>query len=618
MNQYQDFAIRIGNLLLDSLAPTPSLQTNLYRGNAGLLLFYVKLYQQTKDTAYLDFIKNESKLLLQATLSQPTQNCALYTGKLGVAYVLYEVAILLDDESYHPQILQIIKSCSPTQELLKGHVNDLLSGIAGVIMALLHLHSHYQQDWMLQDVFTWYQQLLQNVQLSKTGIYFDRKPNEQSGLCGFSHGSAGIAFVFLELGYYFQNPAFFTLAELTMAHEKPYYVPKAHNWMDLRFLAGDEAELAAQYQNKGQAKRPVRSNFSAWCNGAPGTAITAYRGYQVTGELWYKEILHNALTNTQASLDRITDYSLCHGSAGNALILLNAYHHSKEASLLSKVNETAQHLIKTTSTEEMLQDHYKHPKNSLLLGAAGLGYFLLALQSPQKTDQVLAPTLSSSFNGTHAYFSLLTQEDLWKELYNQFYPKTMFFIKKAGLTFIPEIPGNDHFRESFHLPIVPVINQQPDPWLKEVFTIEQLINQQRFGHDDNGLLAAIEKVEQKNGNHLLETAWQTTALKLSKRIKLIKTNWNWLDNHWQNAHCLEPAEHFALVISTPTGTIEQTLGEFAYWVLASFGKTGSLSEKIVILAEGFDFDTPQEKLHFETLITQQVQEALKQGLLVQA
>lgn len=616
---YLEFATYVGDLLLENTTADDTNPLDIYRGRAGKLLFYVELYSQTKQAKYLHFIKQESEHLADQALAQPIANCSWYVGGIGVAYALHQAACLLDDATYHQKVLSIVKAASPTNQLQNGHINDFLSGAAGVIQGLLRLHAFYQQDWILDDVYTWYKRLISQVHLSQTGIYFDRRLGERSGLCGFSHGSAGISFMFLELGYYFKNEAFYALAELTLAHEQAYFVPEKHNWQDLRFLEGDSAKIEAQLRENKKVEFPIRANFSAWCNGAPGIGLAALRGYELTGLPQYREILDQTVTNTKESLTRLQDYSLCHGLAGNALILWDMHQLLQDSSLKAVVYQTAQQLIDTTTEDDILKNNQLNPSNSLLLGPAGLGYFMLLLSSDTAKDQVLYPTLDKTCPSVHAHFSSVTKNSLLVDLYTQLCPKTMFLLQKHKVELKPNSIDSQPFRDNFIQALQQAATSINNECLDDAWLMEKTLLTLRNGHDHNNLIEAQHKIAQQQNKKFVETNWHDTPLVLSELVAVLQTKWDWLSDDWTGNESKPMAEHFVLACSLAEGVAAQSLSEFAYWVLEAFSEAaGTLNEKIAELSEAFEAESPEELAQIKQLITEQVTQALLQGFIVLA
>lgn len=615
---YLNFATRIGDLLLANTILDDTAPLDIYRGCAGNLLFYIELYRQTEQTKYLDFIKKESQYLSDQALAKPIANCSWYVGTIGVAYALHQAACLLEQDIYHQKVLEIVKAASPTDKLQQGHINDLLSGAAGVIQGLLRLHAFYQQDFILDDVYVWYQRLMSQVHLSQTGLYFDRRLGERSGLCGFSHGSAGISFMFLELGYYFKNEAFYALANATLTHENAYFVPEQHNWQDLRFLEGDDAKLEEQLNQNKQVEFPVRAKFAAWCNGAPGIGLTALRGYELTGAPQYKAILDETVINTKESLGRLNDYSLCHGVAGNALILWDMYQYLQNDDLKEVVHQAARQLMTNTTQEDILQNTALNPTNSLLLGAAGLGYFMLLLSTEATKDQVLYPTLDKTCAGMHAYFSQITAHDLFNEVYTYLYPKTMFMLRQNHIELAHTTINIQPFRDSFTRNLQQVVEGVDNEYLQDVWLLEKTLVKLRNGHDHNNLIEAKRKVAQQQNKQLLETDWQNTRLVLSDLVIVLQTKWDWLGDDWKNNEIKPADEHFVIAYSQTQGVAVQAMNEFAYWVMDTFKSAGTLNEKIEYLSQVFDMESPEELAQIKQLVREQVTQALLQGFVVLA
>ena len=122
-------------------------------------------------------------------------------------------------------------------------IDDLINGYAGTIVGLLYVHEYTKDDRLIPVIEAYTEKLLDKGTFGKYGIYWDRASTLLRGLCGFSHGTAGIGYAFLQLGYYFKNPAFYFIAEMAFGYENQFYNPAAQNWPDFRKGFYDEDSL---------------------------------------------------------------------------------------------------------------------------------------------------------------------------------------------------------------------------------------------------------------------------------------------------------------------------------------------------------------------------------------
>src|SRR5699024_2674310 len=99
--------------------------------------------------------------------------------------------------------------------------NDLITGVSGTLLGLLHLYNVSEKDWVLDKIAIFVNYLIKQMKHAEDGIYWDINYRHAKPLCGFAHGTSGIGYVFLELGYYFENKAFYNIAEQAFRLKMP-------------------------------------------------------------------------------------------------------------------------------------------------------------------------------------------------------------------------------------------------------------------------------------------------------------------------------------------------------------------------------------------------------------
>ena len=164
-----------------------------------------------------------------------------------------------------------------------------------------------------------------------------------------------------------------------MEFERSLFSEADQNWPDLRALPG-----------RGEPAAPSFATF--WCHGAPGIALSRLRGYQVLQD---ETLRAEACVAVQTTSEAVTaglsarsgNYSLCHGHAGNAEVLLEA------ATLLGPGHGPGRDLALEVA-EAGVESHadrsepwpcgtYEGVTPNLFLGLAGIGLFYLRLHDPR-------------------------------------------------------------------------------------------------------------------------------------------------------------------------------------------------------------------------------------------
>jgi lantibiotic modifying enzyme len=190
---------------------------------------------------------------------------------------------------------------------------------------------------------------------------------------GMAHGASGLGLSLLELYGATGRVEFRNAARRFFEYEDTLFNPDKRNWVDLRGPSG-----AARFDR-------------FWCNGAPGIALARLRASALDPERRADHLGKAGIaiaTTLEAIDDGIRsarfDTSLCHGLAGLGEIILIAGQLLDEPSYHDRALVLARTLIdRYGSTYEWpsgVASGGPHP--SLMLGLAGVGYWLLRLHDP--------------------------------------------------------------------------------------------------------------------------------------------------------------------------------------------------------------------------------------------
>ena len=285
---------------------------DLYAGASGVALFLAELYRATGDAV----LRQTSVAAIRAALDgmrkvPPRRRLALYTGWIGIVFAAVRIGLLLGEERLLGQALRMLRSC----ESARSTENDLLSGRAGTVLGLVLLHGMLGDGRLLEWASRQGEQLLRAAARSRAG-YSWPSPwlSSRRHLTGFSHGAAGVAFALLELFQATGDIRYRQAAEAALDYERSWFDKDAGNWPDFR--------------QTRQGPRGHGPFFAAtWCHGAPGIALSRMRAYQVLRDQRLKSEAITALETTRSAIAAMqwsgdAGFSLCHGLAGNADVLL--------------------------------------------------------------------------------------------------------------------------------------------------------------------------------------------------------------------------------------------------------------------------------------------------------
>lgn len=374
-------------------------QTSIYSGSAGIILFLLQVAKQLNTSSYDSVIIQATDVLMKK-MQQPTEFIAFLSGRVGEIYALNEVFEHFKKPEYRQVVESSLKEVEKSIE--RETINEYINGRAGTVLALLQLYHKAPSEHLLKMIDTLLSKIINGMYLADKGIYWDRSGNNIKGLCGFSHGASGVAFLLLELGRYFHNPALIELAEEAFTYEDEWYSEEQMNWADWRKGMWDEKtrnEYKEAYEKNDIAFFTQPKHMNAWCHGAAGIGLARICAYEILKKEKYREDASKAIARIEKDdPSRHRSYTLCHGGAGNAETHLLMYEISKDNQYLLYPQAVAQEISKKLKNNEIFQSGIAQAQEedpSLFMGIAGIGYFLLRVMDPNHTPSILCPRITS-------------------------------------------------------------------------------------------------------------------------------------------------------------------------------------------------------------------------------
>lgn len=371
-----------------------SIGPSLYDGSAGVALFLALMGAQNSLPGAAETAGAAARQALRA-LPDESDN-GLFTGRAGTVLSAAAVGILNKDSG-------ILDAAAAAMEHLRrraGSGSDLLSGRAGTIIAFLCLAHMLNDNSLLEDAARLGEELLEQANVSPYGYSWTNEADEQSpGLTGLSHGASGIAAALVELAHSTGREAFTTGAREAFRYERSWYSEKNRDWPDLR-----EA-------NERTARATPQPFLDQWCHGAPGIALSRIRAADLLDDAVLRSEAAIAIrTTARKTAAAITNtnfsFSLCHGLAGNADILLQSLSNPKaghQPAIASKNHVGTGELLKRIAAQGYWRHHLGDSPwpcgvpvsgvtvPGLMLGTAGIGYHYLRLAHPRSTPSILLP-----------------------------------------------------------------------------------------------------------------------------------------------------------------------------------------------------------------------------------
>lgn len=362
-----------------------SLQGDLYGGTAGIALFLLELYQFTQDKQQLrciDGALNQALSLVEK--GKANRTASFFAGQTGLAFVLAKAAQITGRAELFEYSREIVFGLRDAE--LDPIAIDVVTGSAGAIPVLLHLASVLGCDDAVDIAEIHGQHLLARAVVRDDQASWQTSPNEkETHLNGYSHGVSGIATALLELYHVTKNGEYLQVVLQALRFERAQLNRNVGNWPD--------------HRNTFSGRQTAVEKFSlAWCHGAPGIGLARLRQSQLlVGDAEIKEDLEIALSTTMNSLLRPwkndgRNFSLCHGEAGNAELMIQAATYLERPTLMAVAEQVAQNGI-----QHILQQGQPWSCGnsgagetpSLMLGTAGIGHFYLRLYDPSHVPPIL-------------------------------------------------------------------------------------------------------------------------------------------------------------------------------------------------------------------------------------
>jgi lantibiotic modifying enzyme len=360
--------------------------TNLYDGTSGIGLFLARVACLTGDP----IIRATAEAALAQALTAVDALAAsgeygFYSGLSGIAWACRESGKVLEHETLVARgeaALLAAARIAPNRQRI-----DVINGSAGLIPVLVEAAGG-RRDELLAMAVRHGEQLLDLAERGEKGWSWDTLniPNERH-LLGFAHGVSGIACALATLAQATARPDFLNGAREALRYERAHFRAAEGNWPDLR-----------SFSQPAQGGDPPC--MVAWCHGAPGIGIARLNLHRLLPQ--EPEILAEmeisirttAVTLVLPVLQRLGNFSLCHGDSGNADLLILA------ADLLDRPELRNQAETVGVRGIEQFDDHGlpwpcgvpgAGETPNLMLGLAGIGYFLLRLYDSSTTPSVLLP-----------------------------------------------------------------------------------------------------------------------------------------------------------------------------------------------------------------------------------
>lgn len=618
---------------------------SIYSGVSGIALFFIELYKQTKNEEYKNAAVEGMRWVARYCADNPTDRYAFFTGRMGVPYTMIRMFDLTGDETYLEQGLHIAKACTTFLSSTRI-VDDLINGTAGTLLGLLHLHAATGEAWIVEAIDTFVGHLLRRAHHGPAGLYWDRSPQHIRGLCGFSHGAAGVGFAFLELGHYFQNEAYYWVAEQAFLYESYFFDESRKNWPDFRkgiYKPGDYEEHEKAFLEGDLAFFTRDKEMNAWCHGAAGIGLSRLRAYERLQNPLYRREAEVAIEKTKITdLERQHSFRalvLCHGASGNAELFLEAYKTLADEQYLSWAQSVA---LKTLNFKREQKSYFSgysagnREDRSLFMGNAGIGYFYLRLLVPDTVPSILMPAIESTMGeekGSSTPSCIhVSLTAIQKTILAGLFRRTLFILEKL----VPEkmetffdrtgLDSRRILKETFirliEEDLLPTLSQRKRAYVADAFTLELEKVRMDEATKSNAWLHIKEEVGKTRAQALVElddSELLELSMVIAPDVRILLCSWDWdlsQPESWADNLASEVEETPVLLKPSAAGIRETRLTPFVYTVLMAFCDRNQVHSVLQETMAAFEVSVEQGGLVKEAII-QQVGQLLLGGILLE-
>jgi hypothetical protein len=617
---------------------------SLYSGVAGIALFFLELSQHVPEARYIDAATAGMRWVEHYCRQTPAASYGFINGRVGVAYALARAAAVTRVSCFRDQALHLVR---PVASALRSPAlaADVLSGTAGIVLGLLHLYDASGAPWLLELLDLGMQRLIEQTCVAPHGVYWDRSPQLIRGLCGLSHGAAGIGWVLLAVGQYFHNAACLWLAEQAFAYEAAHYNAVQQNWPDFRkgiYEPADYTQHYAAYRAGDEAFFTTGGDMNAWCHGAAGIGLTRLRAYEVCQKAGYKQDVENAIAKTRRTdvdtASPLASCSLCHGCAGNAELFLEAHRLWPEARYLALAAQVASKMLDFQHAHGWYPSGYRHLQaqedTSLFLGNAGIGYFYLRLLDPDRTPSILAPWVTARVRPPEALaayrFLTLTLGDLQHLLLSKIFPRTLVVMGQQCPAHVWEdgtpATGSAPLHErvlAAALAVGAVLPPAVQERLVDVAHLEHAQGCLEATRGSDTWLSLREGVHAEQAQALLTLDTEALCaqhLILDPHATIRMQRWAWphaVPQYWQQNFATEPGQHPVLLRPTWRGVVETPLSTLSYAILTAFQHGACVAQVLSDIAASIEPPvSPAQAMAVQESILEQIRAAFAAGILI--
>ena len=567
-----------------------------YEGTSGIAVFLAELYAAAGGEELARAALGGTRFALAEGAGLPGASFGLHGGRVGIAYGAAVVGRILG----RPELLDEAGALLAPLEGLERQDRgmDVIAGGGGAIPPLLRLAAWLPDGEVAERIARRLGDTLMASADHETHGWGwgTMRGSAVRHLCGYAHGSAGIGHGLLELWHATGDGRYLYGAEQAFLYERQFFNPETSNWPDLRhnelgeFLYQNRQQELKDRILAGDPLEPQGMRYmSAWCHGAPGIGLTRLRAWELLGDPLY---LDEAKAAVSATLDSLRDprmnYSLCHGRGGNAETLIEGARVLDDPALMERSREVAME-----GWEEWEKEGRPWPCGTmgsvadpgLLLGEAGIGYFLLRLARPE-TPSVLfvtAPGKAAEDDGGAGY------REARRQAVDEHFGRSLRVFAALGADpgFPERGPGAAPVRsdvEEAHDALSARVAAETDAARRELLEDAFRLERERYELSRSQTDFTEEFLDSLVRAPEGEVRWPEARIGLSPRARVVHAlhDWDaWLEreDHEEGA-APEPEDTFHLLQASGAKVSARRLSPFAALVLQSVTTPATVDEVV--------------------------------------
>jgi lantibiotic modifying enzyme len=359
-----------------------SVDTGLYHGVSGIVLFFLELHRATGDETFLKDARAGADFLLKSIDGE--KRCGLYDGLAGMGFVLQETFKATRQEAYSVGAKRCVNLIRDRAKIVGlgvewNSLTDIVAGSAGTALFLLYA-AREQNDSAARDLAVAAgKRLIEVGRPASGGMKWAMSTTLSRLMPNFSHGTAGVAYFLASLYVETKDKAFLDAAVAGAKY--------------LQSVAKTDGEGCLVFHHEPGGEDLY---YLGWCHGPAGTARLFYRLYQATGDRewlsWFERCARSVLKSgiPEKRLPGFwNNVSVCCGSAGVAEFCLDVHIVTGDRRYLTLAEQLTEDLLRRATRDEkgtrwMQAEHRVKPDlliahTGLMQGAAGVGAWLVRL-----------------------------------------------------------------------------------------------------------------------------------------------------------------------------------------------------------------------------------------------